>query len=701
MHSLLLHSFVLPCRSSIHNPSSQACETKINRSLHRSSPPENIFADALLSLRTCSEIEDPKTGSCFHAQILKLGIETDVFVGNTLLNMYSKCDQIKDARNLFDQMPHRTVVSWTSMMSAYHRNGLPDEAISLFLGMLESLQPNEFTLSVLLKVDQDLVEAIHSYAIKSLLISDKFLQNSIVDAYAKSGKLAAAEKLLQRLHCRDVISWTSVISGCVSHGNAGRALVLFRSMQEDGVFPNDVAMMTVLQACSEIKDCKIMQGIHGMVLKSNWCMSSLVLNSLIEMYSINSYFIEAMSIFCQFCFNNEGSYPSPETMANLLRGCGKRGSLKMGRVIHGYLIKHGFLPCTIADNSLMNMYAKNGDKDSALLVFRKMANRDVISWNTMIKCFVKNDQPIVALELLGEIHRDSVSPDFVTFLTLLEACSDLAMLIQGQLIHGYLTKTGLLGDIFVQNALIDTYAKSGKLGYAENIFKEMDERDVGSWNSIIAAYGINGNGANALKSFTNLERSGAGKPNAITFMNVLSACAHAGLVKEGLELFNSMDVVYGIMPEMEHYACMVDLLGRAGRVEEAADFIHKMPVKPGPDVWGALLSACVLIGNVNVAERAAKEFAALEPGNSIWRVALSNVYAAVGKWDEVGEIRAELNGSKKMIKETGWSSVDIEGCEFRFIAGDTKHPESAVIYDVVAGLHNHTRDAVRFSVEYF
>ncbi|PIN17957.1 hypothetical protein CDL12_09375 [Handroanthus impetiginosus] len=709
MCSYRLHSLLLPPCTNFHNPTSQVSEPKINSSsLHCSYPGVKTFSDALLSIRKCTENEDPKMGSCFHGQILKSGLESDVFVANSLLNMYSKCDQIKDAENVFDHMPYRTIVSWTSMMSGYYRNGLADEAILLFSAMLEYLQPNEFSLAVVLqacalKGDEKLVQVIHCFAVRSGLMLDKFLQNSLIDAYAKLGMLTAAEKLLERLYRRDEVSWTCVISGSVSHGNSKRALAFFCGMQEDGVIPNDVTMLAVLKACSELNNYQIMKWIHGLVLKGNWCMNSLVLNSLIEMYSTNGYFIDSLTIFFRFCFNNKGLYPSPETMANIVQDSGNFEQLNVGKEIHGYLIKHRFLPCTTVENSLMNMYARNGQEDSALLLFRMMPTRDIISWNTIISSLVKNDQPVGALRFLSEIHRegsqDNVSPDFVTLLTSLEACSDLALLLQGQILHGYLIRTGLLGDIFIQNALIDVYAKSGRLDFAENIFKEMHERDIGSWNSIIAAYGINGNGTSALNIFSDLEGSGTTKPNEITFLNVLSACSHTGLVEQGLEIFKLMETRYGIQPRMEHYACMVDLLGRAGRVEEAETFIHKMPIRPGPDVWGALLSASVLIGNTTIAEKAAKELAVLEPNSSIWRVALSNAYAAAGKWREVAEIRAELRGSKKLKKEGGWSSINVEGCEFSFMAGETKCLESATIYEIIGSLQSHMRDEVQLAVE--
>ncbi|XP_057810449.1 pentatricopeptide repeat-containing protein At3g53360, mitochondrial-like [Salvia miltiorrhiza] len=687
MKSLHLNSptLISPSLANTPNP-------KISRSFpQHSSPPENIFSDQLLSLRRCVQTQDLKTGSSLHATILKSGLEADVFIANSLLNMYSKCDCVHHARNVFDQMPHRTVVSWTAMMSAYHRSSLPDEAMSLFSRMPAHLNPNEFTLAVLLQAcalrgDVNLVEAVHSHAIRSGLASDSFLQNCLIDAYAKAGMLTAAEKLLLRLCRRDVVSWTCVVSGCVKCGEAERGLSLFCRMQEDGVAPSEIAMVTALQACSEIGNGRIMGWIHGLVLKGNWWMSGLVLNSLIGMYSTNGYFTEAMAVFRRFCFGSEGLHPSPETMASLLHGCGRRGALKLGGEIHGYLIKHGFLPCVVAENSLMNVYAEHGYVDSALLLFRMMAERDVISWNTIIKCFVKNGRAVDALRLLREIHREGcVSPDFVTLLTSLEACSELARITEGRVIHGHLTKTGLLGDIFLQNALIDMYAKSGRVDFADCVFEGMQETDIGSWNSIIAAYGVNGDGASAVKAFEKLEREGTKKPNGITFTNALSACAHAGLVEEGCGIFHSMEKRHGMNPSTEHYACVVDLLGRAGRVKEAEAFIDKMPMLPGSDVWGALLSASVLVGDVAMAERAAEELAALEPSSSIWRVALANAYAAAGKWDRVAELRG-------LRKEGGWSCVNVEGFEFDFFAGDARRGESEMIYQVIGWLQIHMQD---------
>ncbi|GER26860.1 pentatricopeptide repeat-containing protein [Striga asiatica] len=669
------------------------------------SPPENPFSHALLTLRACAvaQPEDTKTGPSAHARMVKSGLDADVFIGNSLIDIYSKVDRLVDARKVFDHMPHRTVVSWTSIMSAYNRHRLPHETILLFTQMLECevVQPNEFTLAVLLQAcalrcDRDLAEIVQCLAVKTGFLADGFLLNSLVDAFVKSGMLAAAEKLVLGTAKRDVVSWSSVISGLVSSrgNNAERAVEMFCRMLEDGVSPNDVTMVAVLKACSVIRDFEIMRWVHGLVMTGNWSVNSLVLNSLMEMYSVNGYLFDSVKIFSQFSFNNDGRYPSVETMANLLQGCGNYEELKLGEEIHGFLIKHGVLPCTVAENSLVNMYAKNGLTNSAFLLFTKMVERDIISWNTIMNCLVKNGDPSRTLTLLRQIHLEGgPCPDFLTFLTSLKACADLALLAHGQVIHGYLTKTGLLGDTFVQNSIIDMYAKSGNLDHAKSTFDEMLERDIGSWNSIIAAHGTNGDGISALNLFSNIEKSsGKSRPNSITFVNVLSACAHAGLVEQGLEIFHSIESKYGLSLRAEHYACVVDLLGRAGRVEEAELFVRKMPIKPGPDVWGALLSACVLAGNLGIAERVAKELSVLEPESGAWRVALANAYAAAGEWRQVAAIRAEMRESG-WGKEGGWSSVNVDGFEVRFMAGETECLESWVIYDVVGRLGNHVRDA--------
>lgn len=669
---------------------------------HHLSQSETLYSDAISSLRLCTTKRNPKLGSCIHAKILKSGLGSDRLVNNFLLDMYAKCEQIERAAKVFDDMPHRTVVSWTSMMSGYCQKGFVDDVLLMFQQMLESLAPNEYTFCVLLRAcarkrDSKLVAIIHGYAMKCGYDRDGFFQNSLIDAYAKSGMVGSSEEVLYRFSGRDVVSWTTAISGHVGNGMMERALVLFFQMQEDGVQPNVVTVLSILMACSSIRQYRVIQWVHGLVMKTEWCRNALVMNSLVEMYNNNKYFQEAVRLFCDFCFAGEGWYLRPETMAALLQGCAHSGSFMLGEEIHGYLIKHGFFPSICVENSLLDMYGESGQLDFAFQFFRMMKFKDITSWNTLMTCLVKSERPSEVLKLLTDIHtygpQDNIFPDFITMLASTKACSNLSSERLGQVIHGYTLRAGMISDVFVQNSLVDMYGKSGRLDLAEQMFEEMPIRDLGSWNSLIAAYGMNGNGISALQTFVKLKKSGIYKPNEITFASVLSACSHSGLIEEGFEIFECLKTEYGIDQRMEHFACMVDLLGRSGRLEEAEAFIEKMPVKPGPDVWGALLGACALFKNVEIAERAATKLSTLEPNSNVWRVAISNVYASVGRWEDVAKARAEVRRSEELKRGEGWSSVEVKGEMHRFRVADTSYAESETIYEVLNGMRQQIREA--------
>ena len=685
--------------SSVDRPA-PAKQPQLAYNYHHARTPFDSFS-AVRGLNSCTANGDLRLGSCIHTNIIKSGLHTNVFVANSLLDAYAKCGHIDDAAKLFDHMPDKTVVSWTSLMSGHCQRGAFDEVISIFWRMLETLQPNEYALAVILqacaqKRDFKLVQVIHCYIIKTGFVMDAFLQNSLIGGYTKSGSLVAAEKLMKRLSCRNVVSWTSLISGCVFNGRVEKALRFFVEMQEDGVSPNAITILSILQACSLVNERRVFQWVHGLVMKAKCRENVFVINSLVEMYSINGYFKEAFQVFCEFCFEGDGKYVSAETIATLVQRCSHSKCLKLGEQIHGYLFKHGFFPCTILENSLIDMYSENERGDAAFQLFRKMSYRDIVSWNTMISCLVKGGNSYQALMLLSEAHgnggSDMVYPDFVTILASIQACSGLASLQQGQVIHGYITRAGLICDTFVQNSLVDMYGKCGRLDLAEKVFEEMPVRDLGSWNSLIAAYGINGNGTSALSTFQKLKNTGCYRPYAITFTSILSACAHTGLVAEGFEIFKSMKEEYGLEPGIEHFACMVDLLGRAGRLEEAEAFIHKMPIKQGPEVWGALLNGCGLFGKPDIAERAAKKLSCLEPKSKTWRVALSNVYARADRWEDAAMVRAEMRSEEHLHKEGGWSSVEVRGEAFQFMVGDTMHPEATMIYAVLNGINEHIRD---------
>ncbi|OWM85291.1 pentatricopeptide repeat-containing protein At4g39530-like [Punica granatum] len=658
------------------------------------------FGDTLDSLTSCAMSRDLRTGSVLRGLVIKSGFGADAIAGNSLANMYSKCELLDRAKQVFEEMPHRTVVSWTTLMSGYCSNWESHMAISLFGQMLGEVELNEFTISVLLKAcaqcantndHQRLVEAAHCYVVKYGLSLDSFLANSLVDSYAKCGKLSDAEKVLQRSGCTDVVSWTSLISGAVLNGYAREALSYFFRMQEDGKTPNEITVLSLLRACSLIGELEFFRWVHGAILKTGWGWNDFVVNSLMELYLVNGCFLEGIEVFCKFLSTSEDQHVKAETLALILQGCSELGLFGLGKQIHCFLIKCGIIPLLVIENSLVDMYSKNECIGSAVRLFSRMANRDIVSWNTIITCLVRRGDYSRALSHFREIHRErgdgESGPDFVTMLAVLQACSDMGSYRLGQVIHGFITKTGFVCDTFVQNSLIDMYGKTGRLDSAHGVFKEMLSKDISSWNSMIGAFGVNGNGHSAMTVFRELTRSGIEQPNEITFVNILSACDHAGIMKEGLEIFNCIESVYGTRPSTEHLACVVDMLGRSGRLDEAEAFIRNVPIKPDRAAWGALLSSCCAFGRVDLAERAARELSVLDWDNKAWRVAMSNIYAGVGRWEDVAKVRLEmkeLNG-----KEAAWSSVEVHGQDIAFMVNDTTHPECASIYETLHSITGH------------
>ncbi|KAJ0974436.1 hypothetical protein J5N97_016401 [Dioscorea zingiberensis] len=668
---------------------------------------DHLFLDSSLSVRflsSCASMRDPKLAASLHGATLKTGLQSNLFVGNSLLDLYFRCGRLDSALKLFDRMPERDIVSWTSLISGHCRNEAADIAMSLFSDMLyeeTAPLPNEFTIAALLRTcglceDERTGRALHGYLIKGGFFEDLFLCNSLIDMYSKLGSIVHAEKVIAGMTERDVVSWSALISGCALQGMMEKAFDVLLMMLEDGITPNLVTMLSIIQASSLMREPPIFHMVHALVIKLGLDANVLVVNSFIQMYCKNSYLEEGLKVFIQFYVSNGAFCFDPEVLVAILQACTFLTSLEHGRGIHGYLVKCGFFPCTVVENSLMDMYAKLEQVDSANLIFRKMENRDIVSWNTLMSCFVKNGRAHEALQHLNEIHSkfgDDLLPDFVTILSSIHACSEIASLQHGQILHCYAMKSGFRCDTFVSNALIDMYAKSGRIDFAKDTFEEMEMKDLGTWNSMIAAYGIHGDGDSALKVFYELKQLGRQKPNAVTFASIISACSHSGLTAEGYELFKSMQRNYNIEPTMEHYASMVDLLGRSENLNEAEDFITDMCTDPSSDVWGSLLGACVLHGDLEIAERAAKRLAILEPESNIWRVALSNIYALSGRWEDAGNVRANMKRERSK-KEAGWSFVEILGEEksFKFMVGDTRHPESKKIYEVCNGLMEQISD---------
>lgn len=360
--------------------------------------------------------------------------------------------------------------------------------------------------------------------------------------------------------------------------------------------------------------------------------------------------------------------------------------LQKGKEIHAHILRHGYESHIHIMTTLVDMYARFGCVADATSVFNAMPVKNVVSWSAMIACYAKNDKPFDALELFRQLMLDNCDtlPNSVTMVSVLQVCAALAALDQGKLIHGYILRKGLDSILPVVSAMVTMYARCGNLEWGKRVFSQMEKRDVVAWNSMISSYGIHGFGREAIEVFKEMILSGV-SPSPISFVSVLGACSHSGLIEEGRLLFESMIKQHGITPTVEHFACMVDLLGRANQLDEAAKIIQDMRIEPGAKVWGSLLGSCRIHCNIELAERASKRLFELEPRNAGNYVLLADIYAEAEMWTEVKRVK-KLIESKGLHKVSGCCWIEVGRKVYSLTSVDEFNPQIEQIHALLLKL---------------
>ncbi|KAL5065050.1 hypothetical protein RYX36_026787 [Vicia faba] len=401
-------------------------------------------------------------------------------------------------------------------------------------------------------------------------------------------------------------------------------------------------------------------------------------NAMIAGYVQSGRFEEA--IVCFYEMQEANISPNKTTMVSLLSACGHTGSRELGNWIGSWVRDNGFGLNLQLTNALIDMYSRCGEIDTARELFDGIEEKDVISWNTMIGGYTYLSLYEEALALFDVMLRSNVNPNDVTFLGILRACACLGALDLGKWVHAYIDKKlKSSSNTSLWTSLIDMYAKCGCIEAAERVFRSMHCRNLASWNAMLSGFAMHGHAERALELFSEMINKGLFQPDDITFVGVLSACTQAGLVDLGHHYFRLMMHDYGISPKLQHYGCMIDLLARAGKFEEAEMLMKNMEMEPDGAIWGCLLSACKAHGRVELGEYVAERLFQLEPENAGAFVLLSNIYAGAGKWDDVARIRTRLN-DKGMKKVPGCTSIEIDGIVHEFLVGDKFHPECKNIY---------------------
>eukprot|EP01018_Ginkgo_biloba_P036740 Gb_04648 [translate_table: standard] len=491
---------------------------------------------------------------------------------------------------------------------------------------------------------------VHLHMNERGFIPDLFLQNRLVNMYAKCGSLVDARNVFDEMPQRDVCSWNTLIAGYAQSGYFEDAANLFQKMPKRNVY--------------------------------SW-------TAMIVAYSKHGFPEDALTLFHQM--RRTGTQPNHFTFASVLPACANLADLEQGMKIHEDIIRGGFQSDEFVQSALVDMYAKCGSIQKAHDVFFKMHKRNTVSWTAMIAGYAQNGRDEEALKLFGQMQLKGLKPTPNTFASVLSACANLAALEQGMDIHEDIIRSGLQSDVYVGSALVDMYAKCGSIEKARHVFDKIHERNTVSWTAMIAGYAMHGCAKEALKLFEQMQQSGL-KPNHVTLLCVLTACSHAGLIHEGRQYFDHMSQCYHITPTIEHYACMVDILGRAGLLDEAQDFINKMPIKPDATVFRCLLGACRIYNNIELGERVAEHLVELDPENPAPYVLLSNIYAAAGRWDDTETVRRMMK-DKGIKKIAGRSWIEVNKQVHAFIAGDRSHPKTEEIYAKLEGLSKQMKVA--------
>ncbi|XP_068659584.1 pentatricopeptide repeat-containing protein At4g19220, mitochondrial-like [Aristolochia californica] len=645
------------------------------------------------AISACSCLGELCLGASIHGLGIKLGYDetSNLSVTNALISFYSKCDFMDAAEKLFTGLTHRDVISWNSMIDGLAEQGRVTEAFDLLQKMqLNRTQPDSVTVLALLQLctKYGLLregKTVHGFALRRELQFDLPVTNSLLDMYMNCYGLRFAYHLFTSMDHRDLISWNTMIGGYSYNGESKEPKMLFRELLRSGPQCRLSTVLVILPSCNSEKDVQFGESTHCWMVKSGFLEDVLAVNALMLMYlncrdmraSIslletnkdiadivswntiivgsvqNGCYIEPLKAFNKMRSDTDFG-PDSITLVSVISASGNLELKYYGALIHGLAQKTLSENDIQVKNALITMYCRCRDISSAELLFYKSPYKNLCSWNCMLSGLALNKDGKRALELF---HHLEFKPNEFTLVSILTACTQLGALRHGREINGYVVRYGFQGNSFIYSALVDMYSKCGRLEAAVKIFRSSLDKSVASWNSMISAYGFHGYGTKAIKLSNEMCDLGI-EVTSSTFIALLSACTHSGLVDEGWKHYNCMVEKFGIKPTIKHHVCMVHMLGRAGRLDEAYEFIKRIANPPESGVWGALLSACKDHGDLEMGKSVAEHLFALEPENTGYYILMANMYSAAGRWNDVIEVRKVIQ-EKQLRKPPGWSSIDL------------------------------------------
>lgn len=613
-------------------------------------------------LDACARLKDLAEGKRMHRFIMDSGLILDVVTGTAVISMHGKCGSLEEALFMFENLPIRDIVVWNAMIALYAQHSQCTHAFQLFDRMLhEGFIPTKITYISIFNVcaSQAAVSAgewVHACLVYSRLETDLDVGNAIVNMYGKFGRLANAQQMFQRMPERDVVTWSAMIAAYGQHGQGRQALQAFLAMQQEGVTPNEVTLINILHAFEAEADLNEVKQLHDYVLSHGFNRNMMVGTALVNMYgkfgslkdarmvfdelperdvlcwtAIISAYVqhrqgrEALFLFDQM--QKEGLIPDKVAIINILAACSGLVSLTECEQMHACIQQYGLEPDEVVGSAIISMYGRFGRLNLAQMLFDELPKKHTTTWNAMIVAYVQHGQCKNALRLFDQMCFTGVMPDKDTFVSTLAACASEAALVDGEKVYAFICKSGFVLNNVVAGALVSMYGKCGCLEVSQSVFDNTQKHDVILWNAMVGVHAQHGEVCRALQLVDHMQGQGF-MLDTVTLISVLNACSHAGLLDEGCWYIASMEHAFNILPAIDHYVCVIDLLRRSGQLDEAESWINHMPFQPKAVSYMSLLGAWQSLADVEQGVHAAKHMSELDPENAGPYVSLSNIYAA-------------------------------------------------------------------------
>lgn len=671
-------------------------------------------------LKICLALRELCVGLEIHACLIKKGFHDDIHLNCALINFYEKCWSIDKANQVFHETPYQEDFLWNTIVMANLRSEKWKNALELFGNMQRvSAKATPGIIAKMLQACGKLRalnegKQLHGYALRFGLVSNTVVCNSIISMYSKNKRFKLARAVFDSMEVRnrdlwswnsiissymddgclsdafdiiveemkssgiklDTVTWNSVLSGYVLQGSFEMVLTIFRSLCNAGFEPDSCSVTSALKAIIKLGFFKLGKEIHGYIMRSNLNCDVYVCTALVDMYVKNNCLEKAHAVFRHAKNKNVCTWNS------LISGYSFKGLFDDTEKLLNQMEEEGVKPDLVTWNCLVSGYSMRGRIEEALAVMNQIKSSritpNVVSWTALISGCSQNGKYTDALQVFSQMQAENVKPNSTTICSLLLACTDPSLLNKGEEIHCFSMKLGIVDDIYISTALIDMYSKAGKLEVAHNIFSKIQEKTLPCWNCMMMGYAIHGHGEEVMILYDEM-REKCIRPDAITITALLSGCKNSGLVNEGWRYFDSMQEDYNIIPTIEHYCCMVDLLGKAGFLDEALDFIKTMPIKPDASIWGALLASCRIHKNIKLAEIAAEKLFKMEPNNSANYVLMMNLYSSLNQWDDVERLKRSMI-TLGMKSPPVWTWTQVNQSIHVFSTDGRSHPEEGEIY---------------------